>query len=122
MIMTSISRSSTNGFYSRRIVAFKKAMKEAYPNLTENDIEIIIRADADDDIVSVTIKNLDVDPNVFDLLYRSFFIDDLPCIKEDEATMGKEKKVFDIIKDLGTDPSFLAVATALAECAQLIHS
>lgn len=122
MIMTSISRSSTNGFYSRRIVAFKKAMKEAYPNLTENDIEIIIRADADDDIVSVTIKNLDVDPNVFDLLYRSFFIDDLPCIKEDKATMWKEKKVFDIIKDLGTDPSFLAVATALAECSQIINS
>ena len=120
--MTSISRSSTNGFYSRRIVAFKKAMKEAYPNLTENDIEIIIRADADDDIVSVTIKNLDVDPNVFDLLYRSFFIDDLPCIKEYKETMGKEKKVFEIIKGLGTDPSFMAVATALTECAQIINS
>lgn len=120
MIMTSISRSSSNGFYSRRIIAFKKAMKEAYPNLTDNDIEIIIRADADDDIVSVTIKNIDVDPNVFDLLYRSFFIDQLPCIKEDKVT--KEQIVFDIIKNLGSDPSLMAVATALAECAQIINS
>lgn len=122
MIMTSISRSSSNGLYSRRIIAFKKAMKETYPNLTDDDIEIIIRADDDSDIVSVTIRNVDVDPKVFDMIYRSFFIDELPCIKEDKATTGREKKVFDIIKDLGPDPSFLAVATALAECAKIIYS
>ena len=122
MITTSISRASSNGFYSRRIAAFKKAMKEAYPNLTDDDFNFIISADADGDFITVGIKNLEVDPSVFDLLYRSFFIDELPCLKEEKTTMGKEKKVFEIIKGLGTDPSCLAVATALAECSQIINS
>ena len=122
MIMTSISRSSSNGFYSRRIIAFKKAMKETYPNLTDDDIEVIIRADDDDDTVSVNIKNIDVDPNVFDMIYRSFFIDELPCIKEEKTIIGKEKKVFDIIKDLEPNTSFMEVATALSECYHIINS
>lgn len=121
MITTSISRVSSNGFYSRRIAAFKKAMKETYPNLTDDDFNFIISADEDGDIVTVGIKNLDIDTNAFDLLYKSFFLDELHCIKE-KVTIGKEQKVFDIIKDLGSDPSFLAVATALAECAQIINS
>ena len=120
MIMTSISRSSSSGFYSRRIIAFKKAMKETYPNLTDNDIEIIVRADDDGDIVSVNIRNIDVDPNVFDTIYKSFFLDELPCLKENKVM--KEQIVFDIIKDLGSDPSLMAVATALAECAKIINS
>lgn len=119
MITTSISRVSSNGFYSRRIAAFKKAMKETYPNLTDDDFNFIISADENGDIVTVGIKNIDVDPNVFEMIYRSFFIDELPCLKENKVT--KEQIVFDIIKDLGSDPSLMAVATALAECAKIIN-
>lgn len=119
MTMTHISRASSNGFYSRRITAFKKAMKEAYPNITDDDFQFIITADEDSDNITVAIKNLEIDPNVFDMIYKSFFIDELPSIKEVKVT--KEQIVYDIIKDLGSDPSLMAVATALAECNKIIN-
>lgn len=108
---TVISKTNENGYYSRKFAAIKEQLKEQYPNLQDEDIMFKVTVDEDGDYITVGIRGVDVDTDLYgklNVLFENTEVDQHSDYSDEDKTR------IALTKDLGTRPTFSEAVEIMA--------